>query len=118
MKPLLKKGFAVFCTITAISCTKENIKNSPSIVTQSRDKSLSFTIGQHYGGGIIFYIDTSGKHGLIADTGDLTINSARWWNPEIETLSHTRTKAFATKIGSGLANTKKIIATEGDSGHY
>ena len=33
-------------------------------------QSSAFVIGQHYGGGIIFWIDGSGQHGLIAAESD------------------------------------------------
>ena len=36
------------------------------------------TIGEHYGGGIIFYVDASGEHGLIAATADQSV-SIRWF---------------------------------------
>jgi hypothetical protein len=32
--------------------------------------SFAVTIGEHYKGGIVFYVDQSGKHGLIAATSD------------------------------------------------
>ena len=34
-------------------------------------------IGQPYGGGIVYYVDASGEHGLIASTEDLT-GEADW----------------------------------------
>jgi len=33
--------------------------------------SFAVTIGEHYGGGIVFYVDPSGQHGLIAATSDI-----------------------------------------------
>lgn len=45
---------------------------SPAEKTQlSLNSSLpSYHIGQSYGGGVIFYIDATGQHGLIADITD------------------------------------------------
>jgi len=110
MKSTIKTGLAAILLL-AISCTKENNTIRSSTVAQSTEKTLTFTIGQRYGGGIIFYIDSTGQHGLIADTVDL--KPSPWWNGV-----YTITGATATKIGSGKSNTRKIILSQGDSGHY
>lgn len=39
----------------------------------------SFSIGQSYGGGIIFYVTPDGQHGLIAETQDQSIHSS-WYD--------------------------------------
>lgn len=36
-------------------------------------KTHAVEIGQQYGGGIVFYIDESGQHGLVVTTSDLSI---------------------------------------------
>ena len=94
--------------LTTISCTKENTISHSSEMANSTGKTVSFTIGQHYGGGIIFYIDSTGEHGLIADTADL--RPSKWWNGV-----YTVTGATATRIGSGHGNTRKIVLSQGDS---
>jgi hypothetical protein len=63
--------------------------------------TLSFAIGQSYGGGIIFYIDGTGQHGLIAATSDQSIG-AQWGCQG--TLIGT-----STAIGTGPANTTAIV---------
>jgi len=108
MKSTMITGLAAILLL-AISCTKENITRTSSAATQSTVKALTFTIGQHYGGGIIFYIDTTGQHGLIADTADL--KPSRWKNK-----AYNLTGATATRIGSGKSNTRKIVLSQGDSG--
>lgn len=108
MKTTIKTGIAII-SLLVISCTKENITRTSSASTQSTDKALTFTIGQHYGGGIVFYIDSTGQHGLIADTVDLP--PSKWWNGVYTTAGVT-----ATRIGLGFKNTKKIILSQGDSG--
>ena len=35
------------------------------------------TIGEKYGGGIVFYVTPNGKHGLIAETYDIPVPC--WW---------------------------------------
>ncbi len=68
-------------------------------------------IGEGFGGGIIFYLSAAGDHGLIADTVDLPL--ALWMNVYITT------GATVTSLGTGKANTKAIIAAQGQTGlHY
>jgi hypothetical protein len=61
-----------------------------------------FDIGQSYGGGIIFYIDSTGQHGLIAATSDQGTN-AQWG------CYGTLIGGTSTAIGTGQANTTAII---------
>jgi hypothetical protein len=62
----------------------------------------SHYIGEIFGGGIIFYIDGTGQHGLIAATSDQS-TAAPWGCAG--TLIGTN-----TGIGSGQANTTAIVA--------
>lgn len=97
--------------LIAVSCTKEGIKKSPAASSQSAGNSVAaHHIGERYGGGIIFYIDSTGDHGLIVDTTDLGFRSP-WYNG-----AYTVTGATATRLGSGKMNTQKIILSQGDSG--
>ena len=66
-------------------------------------------IGQAYQGGIIFYIDGTGNHGLIAATADQS--SEIIW--AIAAYQNTSVPGTLTTIGSGSANTNKIIAQNG-----
>ena len=70
----------------------------------------SFSIGQKYSGGIIFYIDGTGQHGLIASSTDLSVSST-WWNGA---LLNTQ----ARSISDGAANTTVIINLQGNTGNY
>lgn len=65
------------------------------------------TIGESYGGGIVFYVYDGGQHGLIAATADQS-TSIRWYGG-----SYTNTCARADGIGAGLKNTSIIIANQG-----
>ena len=112
MKTIIKTVLAALLVV-AISCTKESINKNSSPLSQATIKpALSFTIGQHYGGGIIFYIDNTGMHGLIADTGDLA-TVVTWYNG-----SFIPTGATGTLIGTGKSNTRKIVLAQGKSGSY
>jgi hypothetical protein len=67
-------------------------------------------LGDTYQGGIVFYIDNTGKHGLIAAATDLS-KSASWWNGSFIATS-------ANSAADGSANTTKIITAQGNTGSY
>jgi len=61
-----------------------------------------FTLGENYGGGIIFYIDTTGVHGLIAAQADAG-NDAEWGCTGTS-IPNVQSSAF----GTGRNNTDTI----------
>jgi len=65
-------------------------------------------IGDTYQGGIIFYIDASGEHGLIAAPTDQSTGIV-WYNNSVETT----TGATRDGIGAGDANTNIILGNQG-----
>ncbi|CAN5652628.1 hypothetical protein BH10BAC3_BH10BAC3_10090 [soil metagenome] len=69
-------------------------------------------IGERFGGGVIFYPDSTGKHGIIADTVDLA--PAKWSNGSMNVL----TGANGVLIGTGKTNTNKIVLKQGSTGNY
>ena len=73
-----------------------------------------FKIGQSYQGGIIFYIDSSKQHGLIAAPSDQSAG-IQWDNGTQP--NDPITGATGTAIGIGLANTNAIIKAQG-AGNY
>ncbi len=103
----MKKNFwlFLFLTATAISCTKESDITALSS-SQTSSATQAYFIGQHFGGGIIFYLDKTGKHGIIAASADL--EEAQTWARE-----DTLTKAQSTKLGGGLNNTNRICKIQG-----
>lgn len=58
-------------------------------------------VGQNYGGGVIFYIDGSGQHGLISATSDQSTGT--FWGCKGNSIS------TSTAIGAGQANSTAII---------
>ncbi|MFM8444420.1 MAG: DUF1566 domain-containing protein [Methylococcus sp.] len=64
-------------------------------------------IGDTYQGGIIFYLDGSGQHGLIAAASDQSAGIV-WWNG-----SYVSTGATGTAVGTGQANTTAIVNAQG-----
>ncbi len=68
-------------------------------------------IGQMYQGGIIAYIDDTGKHGLIAAPEDQSAGIP-WHKGD-----YMKTGATGTTIGTGKSNTEKIVQAQG-KGNY
>jgi Protein of unknown function (DUF1566) len=68
-----------------------------------------YQIGQSYGGGIIFYLDNTQEHGLIAAPNDLPNVE---WGP-----LNFATNAKGIAIGTGQSNTTTITAAQG-AGNY
>ena len=64
------------------------------------DDKQKLSIGDHYGGGIIFSIDPSGKHGLIAAPFD-QFDKTCWGSDGITN---------ATYMNEGALNTEKIVS--------
>jgi len=75
--------------------------------TSSAGAGSVHTIGESYGGGIVFYVYDGGKHGLIAATADQSAG-IQWYNG-----SNTVTNAVRDGIGAGEFNTERIIANQG-----
>ena len=64
--------------------------------------TIEVQIGSNYGGGIVFYLDPSGKHGLISHKQGL--NYASTWGCPGVAIGNTQ-----TGIGTGQANTTAIV---------
>jgi hypothetical protein len=69
-------------------------------------------IGKKYRGGVIFYVDGSGNHGLIAAEEDQSAG-IRWHNG-VDTV---RTYAWGVALGTGEMNTSAIVNLLG-AGNY
>ncbi len=72
-------------------------------------------IGQSYAGGIIFYVDNTGEHGLVASPNDLTV-STPWENGNYKSI--TTLFVTDTAVGSGQLNTTYIISKLGTPTGY
>jgi hypothetical protein len=102
---VIKNYLLVFILLLLISvitsCHKESQPPSPP------PPPVLFVIGQNYQGGYIFYLDSTGNHGFIAASNNQS-NGIGWWSDT------TRTFADGKAIGTGLVNTKKIVALFGN----
>jgi hypothetical protein len=102
------------CIITCLlvistSCDKETELTSTDLQSSSvgsSQTSAKHFIGEHFGGGIIFYLDQSGKHGLIASPVDRE-------EPSVWSRKDTLNNAKDTALGAGAANSRRIIKTQG-----
>ncbi len=94
---------------TNVTVTGSGTTASPYVVNATGATTL--TIGQAYQGGIIFWLDATGQHGLIAATADQS-EGIQWYNG-----SYTTTNAVRDGIGAGMYNTERIIANQG-AGSY
>jgi hypothetical protein len=90
---------------SGINVTGAGTLASPYLVSTTNPCGLA--IGQTYQGGIIFYLDASGCHGLISAPTDQS-TGIYWYNG-----SYTVTNAVRDGVGAGKFNTECIIANQG-----
>jgi hypothetical protein len=69
------------------------------------------SLGENYAGGIVFYIDQTGLHGLVCASTDQSTGII-WYNG-----SNVNTLAKGTAVGTGQDNTSKIVAAQGDGSY-
>jgi hypothetical protein len=76
-------------------------KDDPYIINER-----THTVGESYGGGIVFYVYDNGRHGLIAASSDQ--------DPEIQWYNGSKryTNTTGDGIGAGIMNTMLIIALQ------
>ena len=105
----------VFTKTGLVSTNASGIPNSQQLgvgeVVFASYTASKLTLGQSYQGGKIAYIDSTGKHGLIAAPYDQTgayPNGIQWYNG-----SNISTGAIGTAIGTGQANTTAIVTAQG-----
>lgn len=101
------------CTSEDIDSTALNPLTGQSLKSAVPLSTTTFSIGQSFGGGIIFFIDGTGQHGLIADINDTNYRMIIWGDSY-----YLNTGATGTAVGTGSSNTKKIIAVQGTKYNY
>jgi len=73
------------------------------------DSEIAVNIGDHIGGGIVFYVDASGQHGLMAAEADMA--AIPWSNG-------TSILTGANSATDGLSNTTLLNSTYGQTSFY
>jgi hypothetical protein len=85
------------------------VKGNGTTATPYAISVAQHTVGETYGGGIVFYVYDNGQHGLIAATADATVNG----NPNLYWIFNGppySAGAGANGIRGGIANTAAIMA--------
>jgi hypothetical protein len=85
-------------------CTDSEALNYNPDAAKDDRSCYYYWIGQNYGGGKVFYIDITKKHGLIAAHYDLP--GTKWGDPGILVAG-----ADGTDVGTGYQNTVDIVNT-------
>jgi len=101
-------GNALLAWGTGTSCQGGPHNN---ILTYSKEAGMeddSVAIGKSYAGGKIFWLDITGKHGLIAAVADQSAKGIAW-NPG----KAVATGATADAVYAGRANTERILSVLG-----
>lgn len=79
-------------------------------VIEARINKLQHAVGEAYQGGIIFYVDESGQHGLVAAKMDVNEGaSLEWQNGE---SGEKTINAKGNGLFAGFSNTQLIIAEQ------
>lgn len=87
--------------VTIITSCKK--KEEPATNTTTATTS-TLTIGKNYGGGVIFYLDNVGQHGLVAAGSDQS-TGVEWGCDGVSIIG-----AQGTTVGTGDGNTMAIVA--------
>jgi len=93
----LTASMTYYYRVSAVNATGESDQSANEISFTT----YSYALGQSYEGGIIYYVDSTGKHGLIAAPTDQGLPQ---WGCSNQVISGT-----SSKIGSGRANTIAIV---------
>lgn len=103
------ENFTGTITESQISNLAHNVytQGSGISITGSTISETNYQIGDYAQGGIVFYVDESGEHGLVIALTDLP--SQLSWNAG----STARTMGDALGLYAGIRNTTLIISTQG-----
>ena len=98
----------VFATDTTPNRVTQSEFNAAIANLQAEIDKLSTKkkIGDHFGGGLVFYVDPTGQHGLIASLSDQS-SGIQWYNGVDKV-----TGATGDGVGAGATNTAIIVAAQ------
>jgi hypothetical protein len=102
------KGLVLFnTTLNTLQINEGDATTANWVSLSAAASTCGLSIGDTHQGGIIFYLDASGCHGLIAAPGDQS-TSAAWFNG-----SYSDTRAYGSGLFEGKYNTKMINLQQG-----
>jgi len=102
----MKKLIPFYFVVILLISLETGIKANPCINEKKSEDAQSYKIGDFYNGGIIFWIDETGKHGLVCAKKDQS-EGIIWYNG-----TYVETKAKESGILAGKKNTASIIAVQ------
>jgi hypothetical protein len=81
-------------------------------LTATFDVTVALSLGLEYGGGIIFYLDETGQHGLVAAPSDQSDGAKFWLGTWIyvDGVSNTPDQS----VGAGQSNTETQVTLQGN----
>ena len=102
------KGLIVFnTTLNTLQINEGDATTANWVSLSAAASTCGLSIGDTHQGGIIFYLDASGCHGLIAAPGNQS-NAAAWWNG-----SNMDTRAYGSGLFEGKYNIQMINRGQG-----
>ena len=101
------KGLVLFNTTTNTLQINEGDATTANWVSLTAS-TCGLSIGDTHQGGIIFYLDGSGCHGLVAAPSDQS-TGIQWYNGQ-----YTDTRAYGSGLFEGKYNTVMISFTQGE----
>ena len=87
----------------------DTVMDATSNVVRNSDGTLAvrqYKVGDYVQGGIVFWVDETGEHGLVCDTADISTGIS-WYNG-----TYKVTNATGDGVGAGAMNTMLIIAQQ------
>ena len=96
----------------ALSVTESQISDLGTYIETETDPTVTkYSVGDFAQGGIVFWVDESGQHGLVAAKVDQDGGSGiQWYNG-----SYTDTEAHGDGVYAGEMNTILIVANQGSN---
>ena len=110
----MKRSFTAISTICVFYSSIGFCSTTPASVdwvksyVQSQLAGTAYELYQHAQGGVIYYLDSSKKHGLVAATSDIP-NQQQWWVNN----AGIYTGAILVELFQGFQNTTLIINSQG-----
>ncbi|MFZ4400412.1 MAG: DUF1566 domain-containing protein [Bacteroidales bacterium] len=100
---------------TNVTVTGSGTTASPYIVNASGGSGASHYVGELYGGGVVFYVDQTGSHGLICSMISISLG-INWTKTSYQ--STTVPAPGAISDWDGQANTTAIVTQAGAGSTY